>query len=67
MMNWPRGCEAEEVVEGGHAGHLGGGHLQELGHGVQLGLGEVAELALHLVQHGDQLAFRVGLAAGTAR
>ena len=28
--------EAEEVVETGHAGHLGGGNLKELGHGVQL-------------------------------
>ena len=53
--------EAEEMIEAGHAGHLGRRHLQQLGHGVEMGAAEIAELRLHLVQHGDELALRVRL------
>ena len=59
--------EAEEVVEAGHAGHLGRRDLQELGHGVELRRAQVAELGLDLVQHGDQLALRLGRLRGTGR
>ena len=67
MMNCPRGSQAVIVIEAGDAGHLGGGDLHQLGDGVQMGLGQVAELGLHLVQHGDQLALRIRLVRGTAR
>lgn len=50
------GLHGEEAVEGDDAVDLGHGHIQLVGHDfLHLG-GQIAELALHLVQHVDDLA-----------
>ena len=48
--------DGEETIEGDDAVDLGHGHVQLVGHDfLHLG-GQISELALHLVQHVDDLA-----------
>jgi hypothetical protein len=60
------GLEAEVMVEAGDAGDFGRRNLHQLGDRIEVRRGQVPVLGLNLVEHGDQLAFRVWLIAAEA-